>query len=215
MKIPNIKKHLPLLYLLVFCVLTGICLGYPVNMSHYSLLTFFLLILLSASHTITYRITLVLLALLAAFYAPLGLLYGSVNFNTIASALYTDPQETKEFFTLFGIKDFIPSIIILTLCILLFKQKFTIKYKIPIAIVLCLITFIPLYKPISVGETHPENKVTLLPLRFLIVTVNSYRDVMEQEKIFQQIGKIPLSDGSQIKFHPNHFQENSLRNRIE
>lgn len=84
-------------------------MGYPFK----PLYIFFISIGLLYVKNSIYRFIVLFFTILAAIYLPVGLIYGSPTYNTVASFYYTDIQESREFISNIDNKYFIYSILIL------------------------------------------------------------------------------------------------------
>ncbi|MBI6200749.1 phosphoethanolamine transferase [Providencia rettgeri] len=84
-------------------------MGYPFK----PLYIFFISIGLLYVKNNIYRFIVLFFTILAAVYLPVGLIYGSPTYNTVASFYYTDIQESREFISNIDNKYFIYSILIL------------------------------------------------------------------------------------------------------
>lgn len=86
-------------------------MGYPFKLFY---ILFISIVLLYVQNKL-YRFFVLLFTILAALYLPVGLIYGSPTYNTVASFYYTDIQESREFISNIEIKYYFYSLFILVL----------------------------------------------------------------------------------------------------
>lgn len=93
-----------------------------------------------------YRFFVLFFTVLASLYLPIGLIYGSPTYNTVASFYYTDIQESREFISNIDNKYYIYSIITLAFGILVsFIKINAVNYhkKTVLSIVIIILFFTP------------------------------------------------------------------------
>ncbi|OCQ54638.1 putative phosphoethanolamine transferase YbiP [Photorhabdus australis subsp. thailandensis] len=126
----HLIKLLPVAALFIFCLLAHIALGYRLKVG-YVLAVFFIFLLLNKV-TIVYRVLLIVLGIAALIYAPIGLTYGSPNFNSILSLFYKNEQEASEFISSIPVEHYLFSILMLIFCLLSLKVRINLYKKINI-----------------------------------------------------------------------------------
>ncbi|MBS9435476.1 phosphoethanolamine transferase [Photorhabdus hainanensis] len=115
----HLIKLLPVVALFIFCLLAHMALGYRLKIA-YVFAMFFIFLLLNKV-TVVYRPLLIVLGIATLVYAPIGLTYGSPNFNSILSLFYTNEQEASEFISSIPIEYYLFSTFILIFCLLSLK----------------------------------------------------------------------------------------------
>ncbi|NRN30797.1 phosphoethanolamine transferase [Photorhabdus heterorhabditis] len=126
----HLIKLLPVVALFIFCLLAHIALGYRLKIG-YVLAIFFIFLLLNKV-TILYKVLLIVLGIVTLIYAPIGLTYGSPNFNSILSLFYTNEQEASEFISSIPVEHYLFSTLILIFCLLSLKVRINLYKEINI-----------------------------------------------------------------------------------
>ncbi|CAQ83679.1 MULTISPECIES: phosphoethanolamine transferase [Photorhabdus] len=126
----HLIKLLPVAALFIFCLLVHIALGYRLKIG-YVLAVFFIFLSLNKV-IIAYRSLLIVLGIVALIYSPIGLTYGSPNFNSILSLFYTNEQEASEFISSIPAEHYLFSLLILIFCLLSLKVRMNLYKKINI-----------------------------------------------------------------------------------
>ncbi|WP_445497390.1 sulfatase-like hydrolase/transferase [Photorhabdus sp. SF281] len=124
----HLIKLLPVVALFILCLLAHIAMGYRLKIG-YVFAIFFIFLLLNKV-TIIYRVLLVVLGIATLIYAPVGLTYGSPNFNSILSLFYTNKQEASEFISSIPIEHYLFSALILMFCFLSLKVSINLYKKV-------------------------------------------------------------------------------------
>ncbi|MCT8350347.1 MULTISPECIES: hypothetical protein [Photorhabdus] len=126
----HLIKLLPVVALFIFCLLAHMALGYRLKIA-YVFVIFFTFLLLNKV-TVVYRPLLIVLGIATLVYAPIGLTYGSPNFNSILSLFYTNEQEASEFISSIPVEYYLFSAFILIFCLFSLKVNINLHRNISI-----------------------------------------------------------------------------------
>lgn len=126
----HLIKLLPVVALFIFCLLAHMALGYRLKIA-YVFAIFFIFLLLNKV-IVVYRTLLMVLGIATLVYAPIGLTYGSPNFNSILSLFYTNKQEASEFISSIPVEYYLFSTFILFSCLLSLKVNINLHRNINI-----------------------------------------------------------------------------------
>ncbi|CAE15391.1 MULTISPECIES: hypothetical protein [Photorhabdus] len=128
----HLIKLLPVVAFFIFCLLAHMALGYRLKIA-YVFAIFFIFLLLNKV-TVVYRPLLIVLGVVTLVYAPIGLTYGSPNFNSILSLFYTNEQEASEFISSIPVEYYLFSTFILISCLFSLKVKINLHRNINIVL---------------------------------------------------------------------------------
>lgn len=176
---------------IVFSFLFNSAFGYGVE-TVYSLFTFILM--LTFRNDIVYSAVIILGAIIAFLYCPVGLTFGPPDLNAMTSMAYTDKAETLEFFMSISIWKWLISISIilsaLSCCLLRKKTSFVLPRALSLLSVVCFFSS-------TIKVACQDNTFSLLdahypPIRFVSDARKAYNQVNADKDFYQH--NIKLSD---------------------
>ncbi|BBB15458.1 putative sulfatase [Candidatus Rickettsiella viridis] len=183
--LPN-KRHYVIL--LLFSIIIDASFGYSLGIVHSFALFFLLLLILKYNRQLYLAITL-LFALLAAFYFPIGQIFGDPNYTVITAAFYTNRGEAVGLLGSIPIIYYIGSVLIIILWAFIAKlpENLAIKAnKFIVAFVLISTFFMPLKRALQEGELDLSG-IGITPVKFLLTAYHNSYFVSKQYKEFKEI----------------------------
>ncbi|MEM8006617.1 sulfatase-like hydrolase/transferase, partial [Morganella morganii subsp. sibonii] len=169
----------------VFSYIISNSFGY--SFSFFDVVAFCFLIIATASIKSIYILVIGIVSISAIIYYPISVLYGDISFNTIASLLFSNKEESLGFLKTVPPRFYVVSLIILILSVIMMRMKYALpaKVKAAFSILGVIIISYPMLTAYSqngrVASVDIKNPVA----RFFITLPVRYMEVMREIKVIQ------------------------------
>lgn len=175
---------------MVFSFLFNSAFGYGLATA-YSVFTFILM--LTFRSRIVYSSAIIVGAVIAFLYCPVGLTFGPPDLNAMTSVAYTDQAESLEFLMSISVWKWLIAVSILlsamSCCLLKTKTNFVLPRILSLLSIFCFFSM-------PIKAAYQENNFSLLdshypPIRFVNDARNAYKQVNADKKFYEHNMKMP------------------------
>lgn len=173
--------------LLSWAALFHYSLGYGIK-PLYAVVVYFAMRLLSSCCRPLFRITLLLLSLLAAGYMPVGAIYGSPDVNVVGSVMYTHKAESLEYLVGLPTKVWVLSGLILLLCggLIVCSKSLVLSTRKKRNFVIAFCVIATLWSPVRKGELL-QGVIPMPFYRFVGDLLRAYREASIEKDAWASI----------------------------
>ncbi|HGJ5855220.1 sulfatase-like hydrolase/transferase [Arsenophonus nasoniae] len=135
-----------------------------------------------------YILTIVIISISAMVYYPVSVLYGDINFNTIASVLFSNKDESLGFLKAIPIRLYMVSLIIFILSVIVMKIKFSLPAKVKAIFLLLggVIVSSPILYAYSQKGRITSSDIKNPTARFFITLPVRYMEVMHEINLMKE-----------------------------